>query len=529
MAEDKAAWTVMVYLAGDNNLSTECMFALTEMKGAALSKDLNVIAQFDPSDPYLPSHRYEINLDNENIYQDIIDCARYYKNQKEVRFKKESRKALLLAARRELAREKLREAGMRELEQANLTAPKENEVITDDTDTGSPITLYNFISFCLEKYPAERYMVVLSGHAAGTERDYLLKDESSARSLTFNELQQVFKQIKRDRHGKLIDIIGMDNCLMSMAEICYELRGVAEIVVGCESFSPVSGWPYRQILERLCKDFASPNLPDGKSVTVEAAKAIVEEYVSFYATYWMAGLSVTQSALNVSKVNELHLLVNNLAQMMEEKLVAESKKKLSKPAKKLRLANALVLAHWEAQSYNGEQYVDLYDFCDCLQKRLRSGAIAQRCKLLKEFIATEFVLKSCYCGAVYQYSYGVSIYFPWANIAPAYWNLDFVEEKAPGWGSFLKAYTRLTRRSPRNGVAADRLKYSPDSKAAPSYRMYVDRMFVDRMFVDRMFVDRMGSHNRIHSMRNPPSTFNPEDWVKEEADIMRCQKKFRLR
>ena len=87
MAKEKAAWTVMVYLAGDNNLTSECMFALTEMKGAALSKDLNVIAQFDPSDPYLPSHRYEINLDNENIYQDIIDCARYYKNQKEVRFK----------------------------------------------------------------------------------------------------------------------------------------------------------------------------------------------------------------------------------------------------------------------------------------------------------------------------------------------------------------------------------------------------------------------------------------------------------
>ena len=150
--DDIAAWTVMVYLAGDNNLTSECMFALTEMKGAALDgKDFNVIAQFDPSDPYLPSHRYKIDRDNKNIYQDVIDCARYYKNQKEVRFKKESRKALMLAARREEAREKLREAGMKELEQASLTAPKENEVITDDTDTGSPITLYNFISFCLEK------------------------------------------------------------------------------------------------------------------------------------------------------------------------------------------------------------------------------------------------------------------------------------------------------------------------------------------------------------------------------------------
>jgi hypothetical protein len=49
----------------------------------------------------------------------------------------------------------------------------------------------------------------------------------------------------------------MDNCLMSMGEICYEFRDLAQIVVGCESYSPASGWPYRQILERLNKDFAN--------------------------------------------------------------------------------------------------------------------------------------------------------------------------------------------------------------------------------------------------------------------------------
>lgn len=515
MEKENAAWTVMVYLAGDNNLTAECMFALTEMKGASLNNGLKVVAQFDPSDPYLPSHRYEMNPDRKNIYKDIIDCARYYQNHEEVRFKNESRSAIALAVRREKAREKLRKAGLKKLEKASLTGSKTDEVITDDTDTGSPITLYNFISYCLQEYPADRYMVVLSGHAGGTERDYLLKDESSARSLTFNELKQVFKQVKRDRHGKLIDIIGMDNCLMSMAEICYELRDVAEIVVGCESFSPISGWPYRQILERLCNDFVKPQLPAGKSVTVEAAKAMVEEYVKFYSTYWMSGLSVTQSALNVAKVKKLKQLVNDLAEAMEEELVAESKKALA-PAKR-SLETALLLAHWEAQSYNGEQYVDVYDFCDCLEKRVGSGKIAKRCETLKEFIATEFVLKSCYCGAIYQYSYGVSIYFPWSNIAPSYWNLDFVDKNA-GWGSFLKAYTTLTRRSPRNGTATDRMIYSQG-----------DREYTagDRMVLDRMVLDR--ASNRVHSMRNPPAAFNPDEYVKDRSDIVKTQKMFRLR
>jgi hypothetical protein len=32
-----ANWLVMIYLAGNNNLSAECIFALTEMKKAVLS------------------------------------------------------------------------------------------------------------------------------------------------------------------------------------------------------------------------------------------------------------------------------------------------------------------------------------------------------------------------------------------------------------------------------------------------------------------------------------------------------------
>ncbi len=262
MAKTDAAWTVMVYLAGDNNLTTECMFALTEMKQADLGTEINVIAQFDPSDPFLPAHRYEIDKQRkgEHLYADIIDRARFYKGRGEVHFKQESKKAKSLADERRLTRK-----FQTKVEKPSLTAAKLDRVITDDTDTGSPITLYNFISFCLEKYPADHYMVVLSGHAGGTERDYLLKDESSAGSLTFNELKQVFQRVRKDRNGKLIDIVGMDNCLMSMAEICYELRGLAQVVVGCESFSPASGWPYRQILERLRQDYLASEIAEGRT------------------------------------------------------------------------------------------------------------------------------------------------------------------------------------------------------------------------------------------------------------------------
>jgi Clostripain family len=593
MAKKKAAWTVMVYLAGDNNLTTECMFALTEMKKAAPGKQINVIAQFDPSDPYLPTHRYVINRNGRNstLFDDIIDQASYDKKVGEVHFKEESQNASRLATERRVGR-KFRNIA---LENANLTGSSRlDEVITDDTDTGSPITLYNFISFCLEEYPADHYVVVLSGHAGGTERDYLLKDASSAGSLTFNELKQVFKRVRQDRNGQPIDIVGMDNCLMSMGEICYEMRGLAEIVVGCESFSPASGWPYRQILERLRKDFVAPKGRKRKTLAAEAAAAIVEEYVNYYSNYWIAGLSVSQSALNVNKVEELRRLVDKFARVMEKELAAEFENRKSKgdshSYRNGPFQDSLVLAHWEAQSYNGEQFVDLYDFCDCLESRVRTGAVARQCRQVKEFVSSEFVLKSCYYGAAYQYSYGVSLYFPWSQVAGSYWNLDFIRDSpSGGWGSFLRTYTLLTRRYPRgfdgkgklsaaiNAAVETRLtsirmtdermtdermtdermtdermtdermtdermtdermtdermtdERMTDERMTDE-RMTDERMTDERMTDERMTDERMGStssRNPIHSMRNPPNVFFPDECIRDRRNALATQEILRL-
>ncbi len=540
MAKKKAAWTVMVYLAGDNNLTTECLFALTEMKKAAPGKEIRVIAQFDPRDDFLPTHRYEINRKgpNSTLFEDIIDEAHYNPKTCEVRFRKESKRADSLATSRAKRRTEIQSilSGATDLTSLEF----KDEEITDDTDTGSPVTLYNFLSFCIEEYPADHYMVVLSGHAGGTESDYLLKDESSKGSLTFNELKQVFSELKTDLNGKPIDILGMDNCLMSMGEICYELRGLAQIAVGCESYSPASGWPYRQILQRLGKDFAVPKVAKRKSSAAEAAKAIVEEYVNYYSSYWMAGLSVTQSAIDLGKVDKFRKLVDKVANDLERGLVKEYER--NKRKQKSREAgnpfqDALVLAHWEAQSYNGESFVDLYDFCDCLELRLPSDSVGRKCREVKKFIKSEFVLKSCYSGAIYQYSYGVSMYFPWAEVASSYGNLDFIKDSVDtGWGNFLKTYTVMTRRQPRGADDQSRLikaglalqEVSADTDRMIKDRKIIDRKIIDRKIIDRKIIDRMGAGgngNPVFSMRNPPVIFFPTECIRNRRQVLASQER----
>ena len=544
----KAKWTVMVYLAGDNNLTDECIFAMTEMKKVGSDDDLKIITQFDPRDEYLPTHRYHIgqNGNSASLSEDILSTAEDGKFVSTDKFKKlpgesarakshdgvrsgahrAGKKAIRAEARRLAQEEAKARAAARAKAKAKAkvrgkqnvaravatqeTVPAREPVILgveeevglgqNDTDTGSPITLYNFMSLCVEQFPAEHYMVVLAGHASGTARDFLLKDDSPVGSLTINELKRAFEELKSELEptGQVIDILGMDVCLMSMAEVAYELKGLVKIMVGSESYSPASGWPYAPILGRLKTRIAELNpeaeeiLSPKKRVEYEFAKDIVKEYVNFYSDYFLSGLSVDQSAMDVGLVETLKSHIDRFADAMRQALGAKDNE---------RFKDALLLAHWEAQSYNGEQFVDIFDFCDCLLRRYPEGAVAETGKTLMNFISNNFVLLSCYSGALYQYSYGVSIYFPWSKVDREYMNLDFTKGKGEtGWLEFLLNYVKLTRRKPRNVDEGNEFG-SLNDRQPQRFRA----------------TEGKGPGNLVRSMRNPPIVFVPNGCLK--ADV----------
>jgi hypothetical protein len=142
---------------------------------------------------------------------------------------------------------------------------------------------------------------------------------------------------------------------------------------------------------------------------------------------------------------------------------------------------ATVIAHWRAQSYKGEMYVDLCDFCDQLIKAIEgidsAEEIRDACWQINQYIG-KIVKKSCYVGLDFQHSHGLSVYFPWA--AADYWheyeNLKFAKET--GWAEFLKAFLRATRRERREDKKSDdkirrygTLKSDPLFKAGTEERL----------------------------------------------------------
>src|SRR5437867_4433517 len=260
-------WTVMVYLGADNNLSVDFLWDLKEMQDVlevGPEKEVTVVAQYDPGQG-IPTQRYVINKGSAQARADaaklpppdgqdgwlILDHFEIPKLSEDLELKNivNGFKA------------KGKEQKQRFKEYKNTLGGQKDPL---NKNTGDPMTLLQFISWGINTYEAKRYMVVLAGHGSGAVEDFLLKDESSRDSLTLHELRDVFQlvqkklglrleELKADaektRHSdqKLkqlrelladkrdrLDILGMDSCLMSMAEVNYQLAGNVDYLVGAE-------------------------------------------------------------------------------------------------------------------------------------------------------------------------------------------------------------------------------------------------------------------------------------------------------
>jgi len=85
-----------------------------------------------------------------------------------------------------------------------------------------------------------------------------------------------------------LDLLGMDACLMSMAEVGYQVRSSVELTVGSEQTEPVDGWPYDALLAELARNPAMT----GRDLST----MIVTKYVASYRRD-----PVTQSACDLTK------------------------------------------------------------------------------------------------------------------------------------------------------------------------------------------------------------------------------------
>ena len=401
----KKSWTVMVYMAGDNNLDPNGVQDLKEMKGVGTTADINVVAQFDSESDAHRTTRFLLTKGSD-LAADVVGTL-------------------------------------------------------GTTNTGDPKNLVDFATWAVTNYPAQRYLLVLWNHGQGWddtdiyagERHRSLRRLASGRArhaLFHKPVRQLLEGATRDRvitraillddnakdfldnleikkvvqavHKKLrgkLDLLGMDACLMSMPEVGYQMRDHVAFTVGSEETEPLDGWPYTEILKGLAK---TPNMtPDA------LGKLVVKEYL---ASYRGSSDAVTQSLCDLGQSRSLASAMKTLATAL--------KKALSNPAAR----SAIRDARDRVQVYEVPDNVDLADLCTLFKGSAVPATVKKACDGVLVALK-KYVVSSGYFGTPMRNSKGASIYFPTVTISPLYARLDFV--KKTGWGSFLKAYLTALR------------------------------------------------------------------------------------
>jgi hypothetical protein len=515
-----AEWTIMIYQASDNDLAEDSIRALTDTRREGTSNSIHVIAQLDPNNPRMPTRRLVLNVRGKKnrravLEEDRPDTGGARPQAASSDAKEDGHLGDDAVPRIRPGRVRFRDlrdqtgrgrGGQTTPLRVTAQRGSKQEETDQETDTANPETLFDFVSWSQENFPAKHYMLVLSGHSSGVETGFLLKDQNPTGSMSFEDLKKALEAI-RTRLKLRLDILGMDSCLINMAEICYEFRAEAGILIGAQSRVPSAGWPYHDIVKAM-KD----STRGGAALAPEdLARIVVEKYIDFYSEKSaVGGLSVDLGALRLGdKVEAVAGAVKGLASMMYERL--------DDPG----FRDDLILSHWAAQSYGGELYVDLRDFNQLLKERyeLRHGAgeVPAAFAAVRKTV-DEMVISSCFIGVDFQYAHGVSIYFPWSSIFTGYAELAFAGERVSNWLSFLNEYVTKTRRAPRGARAAAGTADAGTVVAEPT--LIVKSNFRD----DPPWRETagLGLYGRVRSMRNPPvehptgiESCNTEETIKD--------------
>src|SRR5712671_5704825 len=116
------------------------------------------------------------------------------------------------------------------------------------TDMGDQKTLAKFLTWSVQHYPAQHYMLVLWGHAFGLGfgRDH-------GDPLKLSELDGALQAFKTERGTQpdvdsRLEILGTNACAMSYVEAAHELHCSVQYMVASQISVPFAGWPYDAVL-----------------------------------------------------------------------------------------------------------------------------------------------------------------------------------------------------------------------------------------------------------------------------------------
>lgn len=508
-------WTLMFYMASDNPLVVNMVSQLKALKAAGFHHGVNVVAQFDPYAEGAPTHIFDVNLINKlthkesNIGFEGDDAiVRSSIEDKLWRGEKNRTGIPIRDALDEVMRKNHlvpyvapeapdmsvngtngNSAPSDQPANAMQSGPPQNGHGPDDgkhREPGPYQSLLNFLKFCSRSYPAKHYMLFIIGHGVVVGNDIFLFDAHAEQqhSITLSQMGDALLKFKGSIGPESsFDLVSFNSCSVSSLEVAYELKGIADYLLASQGPTFVGSWPYREILIRIFREV------EEKRGNIRQLISDIFQYCFHNSTdYLLAGYSFQLTLCDLSRVSDLDKPMARLSTALIQALAPAGD-----PEKNDDVSTCVILyAHWKSQSFFEEMYTDLYDFCFCIIDRCERIEIAgdeltpplaqirdASLDVLKVLAKPE--VKNCkptifrpgtlsdtptvisaseFLGPAYQYSRGLSVYFPWtrpsadSQIMQDYETYKFHKDfKRPArevstdsWFDFLEAYFTVTQR-----------------------------------------------------------------------------------
>lgn len=521
---DIKEWTLMFYFASDNPLAPGVVSQLKAIKAAGYHPDANVVTQFDPFVEGTPTHVFEVNLVNKLKHPGVADVGfqgndPFIRNLVEDKLWREQRtrgkKALKSELRRILKQN-------HQLEYDAPTPPQELFTVRrsprDEPEEPDPQeSLKSFLDFCRTRYPAKHFALFILGHGVVVGNDVFLYDEHAGEnSISLSELGRVLTEFKTDIDQAEFELVSFHSCSVSSMEVAFELKDTANYLLASQGPAFVGTWPYRSILIRIFNDL----IRERSHIDIRRMFHKIFQLCFFNAVdYLLAGYSFQLTLLNLKRVKDIENDFAALVQALLEGL-SDDPKYLNPATGKQECTHenrvtqdVILLAHLKSQSFFQEMYTDLYDFCFCITQKVAEmksrvcdcikphgpchcipktlQKLSDACDKVMNHLIKEnpgqqkgsryerIIVAAEFLGPSYQYSRGLSLYFPWtrpigdrrilAEYARYKFHTDFEPMPTPGhsspnqraetggdgdgkpprsWLSFLNMYFDKTLRTP---------------------------------------------------------------------------------
>jgi hypothetical protein len=338
-AQAEGDWTIMVYMAADNELEGQAIEDINEMEAApAGAADVQVVCLLDRSDAYDTSNGNwsdsrllavcpDAGGENGVLVSEVLSC------------------------------------------EALSLGPQERQ----ELNTGEPATLSIFMSFCRERYPARYYALILWGHGSGYRSTDALAPQAVLRGsgcdegsggdvLTTPELGTALSE-------NPVDVLALDLCFGATLETAYEICADASLLIAGQGAVPGDGWNYRDFLYRLGRQGGAPR---------DFAEAAVGSFSEEYG----ANASTDISVIDLASVPSLFESLNSLSEVLFANI--------SDGAARDSLRNLFFNSAASCYSTPGDLYLDLYDAAD--KAAAHTGAAAEEAAQLKTRLETAVLM-----------------------------------------------------------------------------------------------------------------------------------------